>query len=529
MQRRIVVLVTVLALLAALAPATMVRAQTVAATNCPDTPGWTPPASVIGVQVECWLGTTPASRGYLQYLPAGYQPGGSYPLVVFFHGRGEWGNGTTELYKVSKHGPPKLINNGKSFPAIVISPQHPTSTGTWTTSVTTAFVNYLLSYYAVDRERIYITGLSLGGLGTWDYARANRDLVAAIVPVCGGGSSTTGYEILRGLPIWAFHREGDSVVPISSTINRLKVITGVDPQPIQPGSTGYFKGSWTWRTGQLKPAAGSNENPLFTVYPYPGTGDGHDAWTAAYNNQEMWDWLFAQRRTGSIFQQDFQSSTLVASYVNATNPSSGQFNDISAKANGGTWSINQERLQIARAGSSATDNDAGLTRHTDLAGPPSVLHVTFDLSVAGWTLSPYQTNAAVLSIGNFTGLIDYGSGGVAASVFQNVGFNGKGPGSFSVGIIGGESAALPTDGTAQRVALFLNNSGAATDYRAPDGTLKPLQSDGVALWVNGAPVVLNGLASNGDSSALTDFRLRWGSADNGTWTIDNIVMRSALK
>lgn len=520
MKRTMVVLVMAVALLTMLGPTVAPRVQAATA-NCPNGAGWTPSSSVIGIQVECRLGTTPASLGYLQYLPTGYQTGTSYPLIVFFHGQGKVGNGTTQLANVATEALPELIKNGKTFNAIVISPQTATS---WPASVTTAFVNYLLSYYKVDQSRIYITGLSLGGLGTWEYAKANRNLVAAIVPICGGGSSTAGYEVLRGLPTWAFHNDVDSVVPISTTINRLKVITGVDPQPIQPGSTAYFNAGWTWRAGELKPQA--NENPAFTVY----RKTAHDAWTATYNNQQMWDWLFAQgRQTNVVFQQDFESSTSVASYVNSSSPGTGQFNDITAEANGGAWTINQGRLQLQRTGISSTDNGAGITRYTDFAGPPSVLHLTFDVGVSGWTTSPYQSNALSVSIGRYTGLIDYNSGGVVADVFQNVTISGNGPGSFTVATGGVESAALAADGGLHRVALFLNKTATATEYRAPDGTLKPLRANGAALWVDGAAVVLDGVAMNGSSSSLSDLRLRWASQDNGSWLIDNVVVRSALK
>ncbi|HLL55269.1 MAG TPA: right-handed parallel beta-helix repeat-containing protein, partial [Myxococcaceae bacterium] len=108
------------------------------------------------------------------------------------------------------------------------------------------------------------------------------------------------------------------------------------------------------------------------------------------------DWEYEARNDGAydigadeyvasgntVFSQDFQSSTTVGAYVNATSPGVGQFNDISAEATGGSWSINGGRLQLVRTGSSATDNDAGVTRWTDFAGPPTVLHVSFDVGVS---------------------------------------------------------------------------------------------------------------------------------------------------
>jgi pimeloyl-ACP methyl ester carboxylesterase len=463
-----------------------------------------------------------AGLGYYEYLPAGYETGAQFPLIVFFHGIGECGDGSlAELPLVLKNGPPKLIENGKSFPAIVISPQAPKDAQgncSWV-NITTPFVDYILSHYHVDRTRIYITGLSLGGQGTWAYAKSHASSVAAIVPICGFRSGT-GYDVLRGMPIWTFHRIGDPTVSVNETASLLQEVTGVDPRPLTAGSTAYFPGTaWTWRTGEAAPHAG--ENPTFTVY----TGSFHDAWTAAYNNQGMWDWLFQQHLPDgtTVFQQDFQSSTSVSSYV-GNPPTDGQFNDLSSEATGGTWSINQGRLQLVRTGSTTTDNDAGITRWTDFSGAPAVLHVTFDLGVSGWTASPFQSGAMLLSVGAISGFSDYGNGDVAANTFHTISVKGQGTGQFAVLTTGGQSSLLATDGAPHHVALFLNKSGAAAGYRAPDGSLRTLQNNGAALWVDGAAVVADGAAANGSSSALADLRIRWTTADNGTWSLDNMFV-----
>lgn len=472
----------------------------------------------------------PSGRGYYEYLPDGYGTGTRFPLIVFFHGAGERGNGSlAELPRVLKHGPPKLIEDGKEFPAIVISPQTPTN---WLSGITTPFVNYLLANYDVDPDRVYITGLSLGGQGTWEYARTHPSSVAAIVPICGPKNGTADYSVLRGIPLWTFHTLGDRDVLIDHTQDILEQITGVRPDVTnRGGQTGYFEGSsWDWRMGQAAPAA--DENPTFTVY----AGTGHNAWTAAYNNQAMWDWLFAQRRSplpGSslVFQQDFQSSTSVSSYENPTSSSIGQFNDIGGQANSGTYSINssnlQNRLQLVRTGSTS-NNDAAITRWTDLSGPPAVLHAAFDVGVSGWTTTPYQSNAMVLTVGNIDGAMAYDSGGPSINMFHSISVKGEGVGQFSIMTSGIKSALLAANGTLHHVDLFLNKSGAAASYRAADGSLRSLQNNGVALWVNGAAVVVSGAASNGSSSTLTDFRIRWEHADNGTWKLDNFVFRWAF-
>jgi hypothetical protein len=469
--------------------------------------------------------------GYYEYLPEGYGTGTRFPIIIFFHDAPERGDGSlAELPRVLKHGPPKLIEGGKAFPAIVISPQIDIDSS-WSPSITTPFVDYILNRYDVDLERIYFTGLSMGGEGTWLYAKANPGIPAAIVPICAPDNSTD-YSLLRDLPTWTFHTLRDFVVPISETEDILAKVTGVRPVTTgNGGKTGYFQASsWSWRTGQAAPTPG--ENPTFTVY----SGSGHDAWTAAYNNQAMWDWLFTRRWTlpppssDIVFQQSFLRSASVSDYMNFDAPTIAQFNDIGSQSNGGTFSINgQGRLQLVRAGSTdAATNRAAVTRWTDLAGPPAVLHASFDLGVSNWRLTPYQSAAMVMRFSRLNGSLHPGDGDVAAGTFQTVVARGRGPGRFTLAAEGFESAPLAADGTLHHVDVFLNKSGAAADYRAPDGSLQSLQDNGVALWVNGNAVVASAAASNGSESTLTDFRIRWVHGDDATWVLDNFLFRRTL-
>jgi pimeloyl-ACP methyl ester carboxylesterase len=250
-----------------------------------------------GVQVERQLGTTPAKMGYLEFLPGDYATTSApYPLVLFFHGIGERGNGTTELFNVAKNGPPLLAKNGRQFPAIVISPQLPKNKGSWPTADMTEFLNYVIGTYRVDMKRIYVTGLSLGGGGAWVAARDNLNLVAAVVPIC-GYAATTGYDALKGLPVWAFHHEVDTTVAYSSTTGKLKQITGINPESNRPqdnqtpGYTAGFDGAkWIWALGQAAPPVA--QNPILTTYE----GSSHNSWSKAYNNEAMWTWLFKQTK-----------------------------------------------------------------------------------------------------------------------------------------------------------------------------------------------------------------------------------------
>jgi predicted peptidase len=195
---------------------------------------------------------------YSLYLPQGYEKEGkAWPLVLFLHGAGESGQ---DLNKVKVHGPPKLVEAGKEFPFIVVSPQAPRMG--WDVNTLNALLDDILSNYRVDRDRIYVTGLSMGGFGTWALAAAYPERFAALVPICGGGNTADAKKLVN-IPIWVFHGAKDNVVPPSrseSMVNALK-------------------------------EAGA-KNLKFTLYP----NANHDSWTETYNNPEMWNWLLQQKR-----------------------------------------------------------------------------------------------------------------------------------------------------------------------------------------------------------------------------------------
>ncbi|NMM47246.1 PKD domain-containing protein [Marinigracilibium pacificum] len=200
--------------------------------------------------------------GYWEYLPEGYNdPGKTFPIVLFLHGVGEKGS---DLNRVLVAGPPRLIRNGKNFPFICISPQarYPWD---WNPVFVDELLTWMINNYKVDKTRVYVTGLSMGGNGTWDYAAYGNhsSKLAAIVPIAGW---LTGDGCnLQSLPTWAFVGEYDG----SGSPN-----------------TGTEKGfERIYRCGTPDP------EPLLTIYP----GRGHDAWTPAYNDDNMWAWLLAQR------------------------------------------------------------------------------------------------------------------------------------------------------------------------------------------------------------------------------------------
>ena len=165
---------------------------------------------------------------------------------------------------VAKNGPPKLVKAGKQFPFVIVSPQCPPQDG-WSSPVQTAALNALLddvmARYRVDKDRIYITGLSMGGFGTWRLALEYPTKFAAIAPVCGGGDPTKA-RLLKNLPVWVFHGAKDPTVPISNSSDMVNALKKC-----------------------------GNE-AKFTVYPEAK----HDAWTETYNNPELYEWFLQHKR-----------------------------------------------------------------------------------------------------------------------------------------------------------------------------------------------------------------------------------------
>jgi predicted peptidase len=198
------------------------------------------------------------AMNYLLYLPKDYAEKESWPLLLFLHGAGERGN---DLDRVKVHGPPKLIAAGKEFPFIVVSPQCPNNQW-WQPHELASLLDEIVEKYAVDPDRIYVTGLSMGGFGTWSLAGFSPERFAALVPICGGGDPFIARRFGR-TPVWVFHGAKDSVVPLAASEKMVEAVKA------------------------------SNGNVKFTVYPEAG----HDSWTAAYDDPELYTWLLEQKRT----------------------------------------------------------------------------------------------------------------------------------------------------------------------------------------------------------------------------------------
>jgi len=205
---------------------------------------------------------------YLLFLPKEYaaRSNNRWPLILFLHGAGERG---TDVWKVATHGPPKNVARNPDFPFIIVSPQCPEGEA-WSNHLLLALLDEITRKYAVDPSRIYLTGLSMGGYGTWNLGLTHPEKFAAIVPICGGGelitvilSSRDKARELKTLGIWAFHGGKDPVVPLEESQRMVDALK----------------------------KAGVREVKL-TVYPEVT----HDSWTETYNNPELYEWLLEHHR-----------------------------------------------------------------------------------------------------------------------------------------------------------------------------------------------------------------------------------------
>ena len=214
---------------------------------------------------------------YRLLQPMTVDPKQRYPLVVFLHGSGERGDDNEKQLLL---GVPEFLKpeNRKDYPCFLIAPQCPEGKK-WVEvdwgaessvqpkepsepmALLLGLIEQLPKDYPIDPKRIYVTGLSMGGFGTWDVIARRPDLFAAAAPICGGGDENTAPKIAK-IPIWAFHGSKDSTVRVSRTLYMIEA---------------------------LKKAGG---DPGYTIYP----GEGHASWIPAYRDPQLMNWLFAQKK-----------------------------------------------------------------------------------------------------------------------------------------------------------------------------------------------------------------------------------------
>lgn len=228
-------------------------------------------------EARTFTGTDGAKLGYRLLIPKNYDAAQKYPLVLFLHGAGERGSDNAAQLK---HGTPLFLKPEvrEKYPCFVIAPQCPpeekwSTVKGWTgpepfareptapMRLALGAIEAVAKEFSVDPDRLYITGLSMGGYGTWDAITRAPQKWAAAVPICGGGDATR-IASAKNVPIWAFHGINDGAVPVERTRELFAA---------------------------LKAAGGT---PLYSEYPYVA----HDSWTLAYGEPELLPWLFAQRR-----------------------------------------------------------------------------------------------------------------------------------------------------------------------------------------------------------------------------------------
>ena len=196
---------------------------------------------------------------YLLYKPSPKPSKGKWPLLVFLHGRGERGS---NLNLVKKHGPAKIVES-KDLPFVIASPQCPRTDLWWKPEIVTGLVDDLLQKHPIDPDRVYLTGLSQGGFGSWATAARFPDKFAAVAPICGGGKPEWAKKY-GTLPIWNFHGDADKVVPVR--LSRVMVEA-------------------------VKKAGGK-----ITHTEYPGVG--HDSWSKTYRNPKLYEWFLSHSQKG---------------------------------------------------------------------------------------------------------------------------------------------------------------------------------------------------------------------------------------
>lgn len=197
---------------------------------------------------------------YLFYMPKEYFSDRyeKRPLVLFLHGKGERGK---DLNLLKRQGLPKMIDSGKDFPFFMISPQITEDRNEWPAEMIHDIVMKIADEYPVDRNRIYVTGISMGGFGTWEIGAKFPDTFAAAAPVCGWGSASKVCR-MKDIPVWTFHNQGDSVVPVRETLEIAE---------------------------RLERCGGNVQK---TVYPK----NSHDAWTETYSSPVFMEWLLSQKK-----------------------------------------------------------------------------------------------------------------------------------------------------------------------------------------------------------------------------------------
>ncbi|WP_240740132.1 dienelactone hydrolase family protein [Flagellimonas allohymeniacidonis] len=198
---------------------------------------------------------------YYLYYPETYEAekDASFGLLLFLHGGGEAGR---DLRALTSDGPPKMLVEGKQFPFLVLAPQNPHKKKWWNTQAVMQLLDSVVANSRVNPKQIYLTGLSRGGSAAWELATQYPDTFAAMAVVCGMTPIPYAHWIDKHMPIWVFHGDQDEVIPVSESDDMVQKLTAM----------GY--------------------NVKYTRYE----NVGHNAWSKAYTNDELYEWFTLQER-----------------------------------------------------------------------------------------------------------------------------------------------------------------------------------------------------------------------------------------
>lgn len=202
------------------------------------------------------------------YVPHEYTPAKPWPCVVFLNGSGECGTDGCRQLAVGLL--PAILAEPQRWPCIVVFPQKPDQPTQWSEhdALVMAALDLARLEFNIDPQRLYLTGLSQGGGGTWTLGAKHADLWAAIVPVCGYGDPAAIAPSLASMPIWAFHGLKDDVVKPAQTTAMIDAIKAEQAR------------------------RGMGPEPKATLYP----DANHNAWDPTYRNEALPKWLLEHRR-----------------------------------------------------------------------------------------------------------------------------------------------------------------------------------------------------------------------------------------
>ena len=206
-------------------------------------------------QKDKWKSDSFYNFGYIKYLPKDFDFNKKYPLLFYLHGAGERGD---DLDLISLHGYLQYVREqGKEYPFIIVAPQCPENKywGCFTESLL-AFLDFICEELPVDRTKVYLTGLSMGGTGTYMLAMAAPEKFAAIAPICGSGIRWYA-SVLKDTPAYIFHGDSDTVIPIQESMTMFK---------------------------NIKLSGGNAKMEICR-------GVGHNVWDIAYKGDKLYKWL----------------------------------------------------------------------------------------------------------------------------------------------------------------------------------------------------------------------------------------------